>query len=116
MAVFPSSRPTQRIFASTCRSRLPGGTRHTKRPKVPSGRWDLLKATMPFFAFIWRNLLRRPVRSGLTIVGLSVAVAAVVALVGISDGFSRQYQELYDHRGVDLVVQKVGSSAELNNS
>jgi putative ABC transport system permease protein len=71
---------------------------------------------MQFPAFIWRNLLRRPVRSGLTIVGLSVAVAAVVALVGISDGFSRQYQELYDHRGVDLVVQKVGSSAELNNS
>jgi putative ABC transport system permease protein len=71
---------------------------------------------MQFSAFIWRNLLRRPVRSGLTIVGLSVAVAAVVALVGISDGFSRQYQELYDHRGVDLVVQKVGSSAELNNS
>ncbi|HEV3415182.1 MAG TPA: ABC transporter permease [Pirellulales bacterium] len=70
---------------------------------------------MQFFVFIWRNLLRRPVRSGLTIVGLAVAVAAVVALVGISDGFSRQFQELYDHRGVDLVVQKVGSSAELNN-
>src|SRR5258707_15078301 len=71
---------------------------------------------MQFPAFIWRNLLRRPVRSGLTIVGLSVAVAAGVALVGISDGFFRQDQELYDHRGVDLVVQKVGRSAELNNS
>lgn len=70
---------------------------------------------MPFFAFIWRNLLRRPVRSGLTIVGLSVAVAAVVALVGISDGFSRQFQELYDHREIDLVVQRIGTSTELNN-
>jgi putative ABC transport system permease protein len=70
---------------------------------------------MQFLAFIWRNLLRRPVRSVLTIVGLSVAVSAVVALVGISDGFSRQFQELYEHRGIDLVVQKVGSSAELNN-
>ncbi len=71
---------------------------------------------MRFLAFIWRNLLRRPVRSLLTIVGLSVAVAAVVALVGISDGFSRQFQELYEHRGIDIVVQRVGSSAELNNS
>ena len=70
---------------------------------------------MPFFAFIWRNLFRRPVRSGLTIVGLSVAVAAVVALVGISDGFSRQFQELYDNREIDIVVQKIGSSTELNN-
>ncbi len=70
---------------------------------------------MPFFAFIWRNLFRRPVRSLLTIVGLSVAVAAVIALVGVSDGFSRQFQDLYDHRQIDLVVQKVGSSAELNN-
>ena len=70
---------------------------------------------MQFFLFVWRNLLRRPLRSGLTIVGLAVAVAAVVALVGISDGFSRQYQELYDRRGIDLVVQKVGSGAELNN-
>jgi putative ABC transport system permease protein len=70
---------------------------------------------MQFFLFIWRNLLRRPLRSGLTIVGLAVAVAAVVALVGISDGFSRQFQRDYDRRGIDLVVQKVGSGAELNN-
>ena len=70
---------------------------------------------MRFFAFTWRNLFRRPIRSALTIVGLGVAVAAVVALVGISDGFSRQYQKLYASRGIDLVVQRVGSSAELNN-
>ena len=48
-------------------------------------------------------------------VGLAVAVAAVVALVGISDGFSRHFKELYARRGVDLVVQRVGSGAELNN-
>ncbi len=70
---------------------------------------------MQFFSFIWKNLLRRKMRTGLTIVGLSVAVAAVVALVGISDGFSRQYQDLYGRRGIDLVVQRVGSGAELNN-
>jgi putative ABC transport system permease protein len=70
---------------------------------------------MQFFGFVWKNLLRRPTRSALTVLGLGVAVAAVVALVGISDSFSRQFKELYARRGVDLVVQRVGSKTELNN-
>ncbi len=70
---------------------------------------------MRFFAFVWKNLSRRRTRSALTVIGLGVAVAAVVALVGISDSFSRQFKELYAKRGVDLVVQRVGSSTELNN-
>ncbi len=71
---------------------------------------------MPFFVFVWRNIARRKTRSTLTIVGLGVAVAAVVALVGISEGFSTQYNRLYGQRGIDLVVQRVGSGTELNNS
>jgi putative ABC transport system permease protein len=70
---------------------------------------------MRFFGFVWKNILRRRTRSVLTVIGLGVAVAAVVSLVGISDSFSRQFKELYDQRGVDLVVQRVGSSTELNN-
>jgi len=70
---------------------------------------------MLFFGFVWKNILRRRTRSLLTVIGLGVAVAAVVSLVGISDSFSRQFKELYDQRGVDLVVQRVGSSTELNN-
>src|SRR5436190_23925739 len=76
---------------------------------------SFILSPMRFYNFIAKNLLRRPLRSVLTVVGLSVAVAAVVALVGISDGFSRQFEELYSGRGIDLVVQKTGSSAELNN-
>jgi putative ABC transport system permease protein len=70
---------------------------------------------MRHFSLVWKNLTRRRMRSVLTIVGLAVAVAAVVSLVGISDGFSRQYKALYARRGIDLVVQRVGSGAELNN-
>jgi len=70
---------------------------------------------MRFFAFVWKNIVRRKTRSALTVAGLGVAVAAVVALVGISDGFSRQFKELYAKRGVDLVVQRVGSKTEMNN-
>ncbi len=70
---------------------------------------------MQFFSFVWRNIFRRKMRSALTVVGLAVAVAAVVALVGISDGFATQFSDLYAQRGIDLVVQRVGGSAELNN-
>ena len=72
-------------------------------------------AIMRFFAFVWKNVFRRKTRSALTVIGLGVAVAAVVALVGISDSFSRQFKELYAKRGVDLVVQRVGSKTEMNN-
>ena len=55
-------------------------------------------------------------RSGLTIVGLGVAIAAVVALVGISDSFERHFGSLYQDRGIELIVQRMGSNAELNNA
>ena len=42
---------------------------------------------MTFFAVIARGLIRRPVRTGLTLVGISIGIAAVVALVGMSRGF-----------------------------
>ncbi len=71
---------------------------------------------MQFLGIVWRNLMRRKMRTGLTIVGLSVAVAWVVALVGVSDGFSESFQKLYKRRDIDIVVQRVGSSTELNNA
>jgi len=70
---------------------------------------------MRFFAFVWKNVFRRKMRSGLTVIGLGVAVAAVVSLVGISDSFSTQFKAIYARRGIDLVVQRVGSKTELNN-
>jgi hypothetical protein len=38
---------------------------------------------MSFFTIIIRGLLRRLVRTGLTLVGISIGIAAVVALVGV---------------------------------
>jgi putative ABC transport system permease protein len=71
---------------------------------------------MQFIGIVWRNLMRRKTRTVLTIAGLSIAVAAVVALVGVSDGFSTQFQKLYDRRHIDIVVQRAGGSTELNNA
>ena len=69
---------------------------------------------MRFTTIAWRNLLRRPTRTLLTIGGLGVAVAAVVALVGISDGFERSFVDLYQNRQVELIVQRAAKSSDVN--
>ncbi len=71
---------------------------------------------MHFFTFILKNLLRRPARSLLTIVGLAVAICAVVSLVGVATGFEQSFMEVYTQRGIDLVVQRAGGSDNLNNT
>ncbi|HEV3415331.1 MAG TPA: ABC transporter permease, partial [Pirellulales bacterium] len=69
---------------------------------------------MRFTTIAWRNLLRRPTRTLLTLVGLAIAVAAVVALVGISDGFERSYVNLLHDRQVELIVQRASGGNNLN--
>jgi putative ABC transport system permease protein len=60
-----------------------------------------------------RNLWRRPARSVLTVVGLTIAVTAVVALVGVAESLEGSFLDLYRQRGVDLVVQPRGGSVQL---
>lgn len=69
---------------------------------------------MTFLSILIKNLFRRRTRSLLTIVGLAVAVAAMVALVGVATRFEQSYYELYDRTAVDLVVQESGGSQILN--
>jgi putative ABC transport system permease protein len=54
--------------------------------------------------------MRRPVRTGLTMVGISIGIAAVVALVGISRGFETSWQNGMKTRGTDIVVSNMGSA------
>jgi len=70
---------------------------------------------MHFFTFLLKNLFRRPARSLLTIVGLAVAVGAVVALVGVATGFENDFVNVYHSRDLDIVVQRAGASAERQN-
>lgn len=64
---------------------------------------------MTFFTIIVRGLLRRPVRTGLTLVGISIGIAAVVALVGVSRGFEQSWSKGMRARGTDIVVSSMGS-------
>ncbi len=65
---------------------------------------------MTFFTIIVRGLWRRPVRTGLTLVGISIGIAAVVALVGISRGFEQSWAMGMKARGTDIVVSNMGSA------
>src|SRR6187402_3296724 len=65
---------------------------------------------MTFLTVVFRGLLRRPVRTGLTIIGISIGIAAVVALVGISRGFETSWSAGMKIRGTDIVVSNMGSA------
>ena len=65
---------------------------------------------MTFFTIVVRGLLRRPVRTALTLVGISIGIAAVVTLVGISRGFEQSWANGMKARGTDIVVSNMGSA------
>jgi putative ABC transport system permease protein len=65
---------------------------------------------MTFFSIVARGLMRRPVRTGLTLIGIAIGIAAVVALVGISRGFETSWENGMKTRGTDVVISNMGSA------
>lgn len=65
---------------------------------------------MTFFAVVSRGLMRRPVRTGLTLVGISIGIAAVVALVGLSRGLVASWAQGMKSRGTDIVIHNMRGS------
>ena len=57
-----------------------------------------------------RTLARRKARTALTILGVSVGVATVVALVAVSRGMTEQFDSLFDVEGSHLVGSKRGAA------
>ena len=71
---------------------------------------------MGFLTFIVRNMLGRPSRTLLTVLGVGVGIAAVVMLTGISWGFERSMSAIYRSRGIDLIVVRAGVSDQLSSN
>ena len=61
-------------------------------------------------------MLRRAVRTALTILGLGIGIAAVVALLGIAWGFERSFMKLYEAKAIDLIITKAGVSDRLTSN
>jgi putative ABC transport system permease protein len=70
---------------------------------------------MTFLRIIGKNLSRRPARTTMTIAGVGIAIAAVVALVGVARGIEQSFFDLYNQRGADLVVQRAGGTLQLSS-
>ena len=71
---------------------------------------------MRFGSVILKNVLRRKARSALTVLGVTVAIAAVVSLLGVSGGFERSLAEVYESGEVDLVVVRAGVTQRQTSS
>src|ERR1043166_4839195 len=65
---------------------------------------------MTFFNVITRGLKRRPIRTGLTLLGISVGIAAVVALIGLSPGLVTSWTAGMKSRGTEIVVHNMRGS------
>ena len=71
---------------------------------------------MHFSGLIVHNLARRKVRSALTCLGVALAVATVVSLVGFSSGLEQSSEEIYQGRSIDLVVTRAGVTQRLTSN
>ncbi len=59
---------------------------------------------LSFTGFVFKNLLRRRLRTLLTLAGIGAAVGAFVGLVGFSSAFEQQWMRIYSSSGTDLAV------------
>ncbi len=56
--------------------------------------------------FTLKNLLRRPTRTVLTVMGIGVSIGALVALIGLAWGVKQSWGDAFKVRKTDLVVRK----------
>jgi putative ABC transport system permease protein len=65
------------------------------------------------FPLALRNLLRRPLRSALTVIGVLIGMAAIVALWSLGGGLTRSLDRQFAQLGYDLVLILPGSLGSL---
>lgn len=68
---------------------------------------------MHFISLVLKNVMRRPVRSTLTALGVALAVATFVALVGLAEDFINSISQRYESQGIDMVVLKSGRADQV---
>jgi putative ABC transport system permease protein len=61
-----------------------------------------------FYALAFKNVWRRKTRSGLNCAGMAFTVCFIVSMLGTADGYERSFAQLYETRGVDLVIVRAG--------
>ena len=67
-------------------------------------RYQHMAKSLSFTGFVFKNLLRRRMRTLLTLAGIGTAVGAFVGLVGFSSAFEQQWLKIYSSSGTDIAV------------
>lgn len=70
---------------------------------------------MSFFTFVLKNVLRRQSRSLLTALGVAIAVATTVSLLGIAERFESSMVETLAGRNIDIMVLEKDTPNQLNS-
>ena len=72
---------------------------------------------LSFAGFVGKNLLRRRLRTLLTLCGIGMAIGAFVGLVGFSRAFEQEWLRIYSSSGIDLaVIQQSFRNSSINES
>ena len=66
---------------------------------------------MVLVQIVWKNLLRRKIRSVLTVIGIAVGIGAVVSLVSITGGFVHGWKNLEPFPGSESTISSPPSRA-----
>ena len=65
---------------------------------------------MSFFSLIVKNLIRQPVRAGLTMFGIAIGITTVVALGVITEGVKEAAGQILRVGGADFIVAQEGTA------
>lgn len=65
---------------------------------------------MSFFALVIKNLVRQPVRTGLTVLGISIGITTVVALGVVVGGLRETANQILHAYDSDFIVARKGAS------
>lgn len=67
---------------------------------------------MIWFTLAWKNLLRRPIRSALTVLGVAIAIAVLFSLLDFQRGYERGLREELHALGAHILVVPKGCPYE----
>lgn len=68
---------------------------------------------MSFLTLVLKNLMRRRSRSVLTVIGIAIGIAAVVAFTSLAWGFESSLANVFKARGTDLIVTKANARSAI---
>ena len=60
------------------------------------------------FSLVARNLLRRPLRNGLTLAGIAIAMAVLICIMAFGEGYRRALGTELDRAGVQMMLVPLG--------